>query len=432
MTSIVRSFRTHLVRIALAGSLSQAACVTDDVVFKWGEVAIDSAFRADDHLHFLYHTRAMAMVHLAMHDAVNGVKPKYDTYALTTRDNKAHPEAAIATAAHDVLVAVYPICYWFPQPFCTATDQKPILDAELASSLASIPDGDAKDRGIALGHAAAAAILAARADDGYTAPAIEPYTDGTEPGEWRVYAPFFLAQAPGWADLAPFAYDTTSFRTPPPPVTSAEYTAAYNELKSYGRATGSSRTADQTDLAWWWWEWSDVSWHHIARVVWEARGNGDLWKAARLMALVHTAQMDAVTTDHNAKYHFHFWRPITAIPLGDDDGNPDTVGEIGWQPLCPTPPSPDYASAHAALGGSAAAVLTRFFGRDDVSFSLASDTSIPPGQVRSFTRFSQAAAENADSRVACGIHWRFSVNRGNQLGYTVGNFIFDHLLLPGD
>lgn len=390
---------------------------TDAVLFDWQDTAFEAAVRMDGLGNPFWHMRALAMVHLATHDALNGIDPRYERYASDAEDPKANPDAAVATAAHGVLAALY-------------ADQAELLDDALADSLAAIPDGDAEQRGIELGQAAAAAVLARRSGDGIDS--CSAYVPGTEPGEYQFTPPFDFAFCPEWGSMQTFASDSASQlrSAPPPALTDPEYTESYQEMLSYGRREGSSRTPDQTAYADFWYELTAVGWNTIARTIWAEHGNADAWEAARLFALLHTSQIESSIMSFESKYHYRFWRPITAIRAGDQDGNPATEPEAEWEPYCTTPPVPDYPSAHASNGAAAATVIASFFGRDDFAFTFASSTANPPEAERSFTSLTEAKLENADSRVACGIHWRFAADAGVELGDAVGALVLDRMLQP--
>ena len=309
--------------------------------------------------------------------------------------------------------------------------QQVILDAEYQAALASIPDGEAKTKGVSIGQGAAAAIVALRTGDGSTAPM--PYTPGNDPGVWRPTAPAFLpALAPGWGNVTPFALRGGSQFRPDPSdyfvLTSEAYTRDYDEVKSIGVAGSATRTADQSAIARFWYENSPPGWNRIARNV-ATNQALDLWSNARLFGLVNFALADGYISSFEAKYFYNFWRPITAIRLGDTDNNPDTIADPTWTSFLVTPPIPDNSSGHAIAGAAVAKVFKEFFDNDDIGFT---STSGPPfaGITRSFTSFSQAAQENADSRVYAGIHFRSATVDGLRQGDKVGRFVWTHYLQP--
>jgi len=222
-------------------------------------------------------------------------------------------------------------------------------------------------------------------------------------------------------------------------VTEQNYTADFNEVKSLGGdgiTTPSARTADQTEIALFWWESSPLKWSRIARAVSVDTGL-DLWENARLFGLLNMALADGYIAMVDSKNHYHYWRPVTAIQTGDTDGNPDTTGDPAWTPLRPTPPDQDYASGHSIEGGAAAEVLKQFFGTDQISFRdcgvtlpAGSTCSDPSPKLRSYTSFSQAAAENAYSRILIGFHFRKSVEEGTDYGRKIGEGAVTRYLQP--
>lgn len=355
-------------------------------------------------------TRTLAMVHLAIHDALNAVDRRYQPYAYTTMDTQADAEAAAAAAAHRVLAGLFPA-------------QAASLDAKLADSLAKVPDGQAETRGIALGQQVAAEILQRRANDGSAA--VVDYAPSAGAGRFQFVPPFdgFIFR-PEWRFVTPFALTSVSqFRSAPPPALgSAEYRDAFNEVKATGVLAGSNRTAEQTAYARFWYEDSDIGWNRITRDV-VVRKKLSLHDSARLFGLVNIALADAYIAGWDAKFHHDFWRPITAIRAAGTDGNDATAPDLGWVPLLDTPPVQDYPSTHSVAGAAAASVLARELG-DDTRFSLSSSTAEDPAQVRSFHSFSEAASENSDSRVRAGIHFRFAVDAGSQMGTRVGEQVY--------
>ena len=382
-------------------------------------------------------TRTLAMVHAAIHDALNTVDPRYERYAYGGPILPGGaPEAAIAAALHDVLAGEIP-------NFGTATQQANALlaaDTDYATALALIPDGLSKADGITAGQAAAAAILAERSGDGATLANI-PYEPPTGPGFWQPtpnptpaspagVGSFLPVNLPGWGNVTPFALnDGTQFRPDgPPSLDSGEYAADYNEVKSIGAQFSATRTDEQSEIARFWYEGSQVGWNRIARTVAMDRGL-DLWQQARLLGLVNIAIADGFIAGWNIRFHYHFWRPVTAIRAGDIDGNPDTAGDPGWNTYLNTPPIPEYASTHSALGAAAAEVLARFFSRDDIAFDMTSGAPFA-GITRHFASFSEAARENADSRVYAGVHFRTACRDGLKLGGKIGKFAVGHLLEP--
>ncbi len=198
-------------------------------------------------------------------------------------------------------------------------------------------------------------------------------------------------------------------------------------MKEIGSQNSASRTADQSSIARFWYEGSPQGWNRIAIVVSDSE-NLDLWERARLLALVNLAMADGFIGGFETKYHYNFWRPVTAIRLGDTDGNDETIADATWSTYLNTPPIPDYTSTHSVLGGAAAEVLREYF-QGDVAFTTTSGVPFA-GITRSFTSFSQAAAENGESRIYAGIHFRSAVEVGIDQGKKIGHFVFTHALQP--
>jgi hypothetical protein len=361
----------------------------------------------------------VAMAHVAMHDALNAIDRRYEPYAYDgAAPRGASPEAAVAAAAYDVLIARIP-------------NQKKALDAALASALAAIPDDRAKADGVATGLAAAAAILARRADDG--SDVVRPYKPGAGPGVWRPTPPAF-AQAIGvsFGKVRPFTMTGgEQFELPRPAyfdLRSAEYAADYNEVKSLGGADSKTRTAEQSEIARFWYEPSPGVHIRLARDLVVTR-KLNLWDSARLFALLHIASADCLIAGYGAKYRYNFWRPVTAIRNGEKDGNPQTAGDPTWNSYLETPSHPDYLSLHAVLCAAWAEILARFFGTDRFSFTMTSAKPYP-GITRSFKSFSQSAQEAADSRIYGGVHFRSSCRDGLVIGHKIGAQVFEKFLRP--
>jgi hypothetical protein len=403
--------------IALAITIVLSGTVQADVVTHWNETA--NASLAAGGVRFNIQTRALAIMHAAMFDAVNAIDRQYTPYAINLSASGASPEAAAAAAAHLVMVTLVPA-------------QVATLNAAYVASLAQIPDGPAKSDGIAMGETVALAILALRSTDDLTF--IAPYTPGNGPGAWQPTAPAFgPAVWVTWRNLKPFTLNSgAQFRAEgPPALTSAEYTADFNEVKSLGAVNSTTRTPEQTQIALFWLENSNYTWNRIARLAAVAHNN-TLAQNARLFALLNMAGADSLIAGFDTKYTYNFWRPITAIRAGDTDGNDDTLGDPNWTPLAPlpafaTPPHPDYISNHSNYSAAAAQVLASFFGSDDFDYSITTST-VPNGAFRSYNSFRQAAEECGVSRIYVGYHFGTAVRHGLNMGKQVGNFAFHHSL----
>ena len=311
----------------------------------------------------LHESRIYAMMHVAIHDALNAIDRRARPYALDLQaEAGASLDAAIAAAARDVLV---PLIAQLPLelvPQACIDAGVASVEAAYTAALAAIPDDPAKGQGIAVGQAAAAAILDLRAEDGAVGPFLNfACPQDTNPGEYQCTpgTPFIAFEV--WANVTPFVLkDSSQFRPGPPyRVTRKKYTADFNEVKSLGGddvSTPSARTADQTEIALFWFESSPLKWNRIARTVSADQGL-DLWENARLFGLLNLALADGYIAMADSKNHYNYWRPVTAIQTGDTDGNPDTTGDPAWTPLRQTPPNQDYASGHSIEGGAGAEVL---------------------------------------------------------------------------
>ena len=399
------NLRAPLAVMLLVAVLILPATVRADSVTEWNENATTAAVAAS--MTGPRHTRVFAMTHAAIHDALNAIDHRYRPYALDIQAAaNASPAAAVAAAAHDVLVH-------------EIATQQAFFDAKYAASLASIPEGALKTNGIAIGQAAAAAILALRSADGSTAPM--PYTPGTGLGVWQPTPPAFLpANLPGWGNVTPFTLRSGSQFRPHPAaffdLTSRKYARDYNEVQTIGDVNSTTRTAEQSEIARFWYEGSGLGWNRIARIVSTQQGL-DLWENARLFGLINFAMADGFIAGFDAKYFYNFWRPVTAIRAGDIDGNDQTVWRSNVDVISGNSKHPDYPSTHSVLGAAAAEVLARFFDEDDDDTSFSTTSGNPfPGITRSFTSFSEAAQENADSRVYAGIHFRTACTDGLEQG----------------
>ena len=236
---------------------------------------------------------------------------------------------------------------------------------------------------------------------------------------------------PHWRSVRPFALGSPAqFRvSPPPALASKEYARAFEEVKRKGARTSDARTRDESHYAAFWYELSDIGWNRIARVVWREHPQ-DLWTTARTFALLNAALADSYIAGWDSKMHYNFWRPISGIRLAADDGNRATTPDTTWAPFLTTPPVQDYPSTHSVLGAAGAVVLAHAFGRDDIPFTFTSLSADSANPVRSFRGFSEAARENAESRVMAGIHFRFAIEVGLALGQDIGRYTVRTMLRP--
>jgi hypothetical protein len=375
--------------------------------------------------------RNLAMVHAAMYDAVVGIEGGFTPYLVTSQAPAgASSIAAAAAAAHRVASAVY-----------TQPHELAVFDASLAESLATVPDGTAKDVGIAWGREVGDAMLAQRANDG--ANTMVSYSPGSDPGDWnRTFPDFLPPLIPQWPQVEPFALSSGSQFRPaaPPSLDSADYAAAVDEVLRLGRYDSTERTAEQTEIALYWADGGGTytppgHWNQIAADV-SISQSQTLLENARTFALLNIALADAGIASWDSKYAYDLWRPIDAIRRGGSDGNEATVEIASWIPLLKTPPFPTYTSGHSTFSGAAATVLTSLFG-DDVAFSSESDghagfrlRPLAVNQVvtRHFTSFWDAAEEAGLSRIYGGIHFQFDNSAGLATGQAVGQYVVDQLL----
>ncbi|GAA3935629.1 vanadium-dependent haloperoxidase [Actinoplanes auranticolor] len=347
-------------------------------------------------------TRSFAMVQGAVYDAVNAIAgAPYEPYLVAPRAHRGDSApAAVATAAHRVLLALFPA-------------QADALRAQYDEALAPIADGPAERGGIRVGEAAAAAMIADRRDDGAFGDATWPV--GTTPGAYRLTPPNNV-QAGGWFPfLRPFAVDPADHRVPgPPALTSAAYARQLNEVRSLGSATSTTRTADQAEAAAWWDDYRQVEWSIKRDLAAGHRLNA--LQTARMLAMADVSTADAMISCYQQKRRWSFWRPVTAIPLADTDGNPATAADPAWTPLRVTAPSPEWPSGHACYTSSIMTALRSFFGRDDLSFSAYSAES---GTTRHFDSLSSARTELIEARIWAGVHYRGAAVHGDRLGEAV-------------
>lgn len=399
-------------------------------------------------------SRTMGMLGGAMFDAVNSVNRNYQPYLNyfnpTTAGIGVDMNAAAATAAYNVMTSIYTDRYGAGNPYLSNFSNL------YNNQMAAIASGDSRTRGTEVGAAAAAAMISARASDGWNAATTySPQPFGTV-GRWQPGATFgawgastetFLYSQ--WANVQPFALGTASQFRPAGPaglngttpadyqawIQSPQYTAEFNEVKSLGSSTSTTRTPDQTVIAYFWVDGPGTAsppghWNRIAQSVSAAAGL-NLEQNARLFALMNLAQADTGIATWEAKVFYDTWRPMLAINTADTDGNPDTIVDASWAPLIPTPSFGAYTSGHSAFSMAGAAVLADFFGTDNMAFSADSESPfLPMGYTRAYTSFSDAADEAGMSRIYGGIHWMSDNLDGATLGASVANHISDNFLLP--
>ena len=387
-------------------------------VLVWNQIAVQTGLAATQTNQEA--TMRLAYVQAAVFDAVDAVDGGYRPYVGDLRAHgRTNVDAAVAAAAHRVLVSQFP-------------SQQSALDTSYAASLANITDGRAKTRGVALGEQAAADVQRARANDGFQANV--PYTFGSGPGVWILPTdnPATTPATPWVAKMTPFVMrEADQFRPgPPPALTSAAYTASYNETKNYGSATGSLRTDAQTKTALFWGLGRPAAQYNAGvRDIVTSFGMNRV-EAARALALTNLVSSDAFIACFDGKYTYSAWRPYTAIRAGDTDGNPDTVADPNWTPLVSTPNHPEYPANHSCVSTSFAMTVENLLGA--ARFSLTVPGIPASSELRHYTSSTQLITEIADARVWDGVHFRFSTDAGTTIGRSVAHYDYRHALQPDD
>ena len=344
----------------------------------------------------------------------------FEPYYVEIPGASGSPVAATAKAAHDVLVNRFPA----QAGFLNATYQQYLIDHNLAGN----------DPGVAVGEIAAAGIIALRASDGsFPNPPPPPFVGGTTPGMWRPTPPGFLPMLTPWlGNVTPFTLTSSSqfLADAPPALTSHQYAKDYNEVKALGALTNSSRTPEQTDMAYFWASNYVVLWNQVLRDIAGAHVDS-IADSARLFALADMAFADALITSWNTKNYYVIWRPITAIQQGDNDGNPRTAGDSTWQSLITNPNYPDYTSGANNVTAAVTRSLALFFHNDHLTFSVTTTNPGPTIQdTRTYDRFSDAAQEVVDARIYEGIHFRFADEEARDQGARVAKWAFKNFLQP--
>jgi hypothetical protein len=384
-----------------------------NVITEWDERALAVVVPALGSVSPYPAQRMMGLVHAAMFDAVNSIERRYQPcFVQLPAAATTSKESAAAAAAVAVLATI---------DTKTAGDMK----AALASYLASIPDGVPKSDGVKLGEAVAARVMEARANDGSDAP--DDYRPRTAPG---VYVPTAMTLSSMWPNMKPFVIASASQFRPGPPISldSDEWANDYNEIKEYGRLVSAKRTADQTETARFWLVGPPAAYHPFVRKLVIVK-QMDIVDSARFMTLVGVGLTDSIIAVLEAKYHYNFWRPITAIRNGDTDGNPATDREATWLPIAATPMHPEYPCAHCIQSGTVAAIVYAVLGTEDIpEITMTSPTA--PGVVHHWTNMRAFTQEIANARIWAGFHYRFSTVVGTQMGYQVGEYVARNLMKP--
>lgn len=409
--------------------------VENDMVMYWNE---KTALVLSAAMPQPYRTRYFAIIQIAVHDALNNIKPKYQRYALLNeRTQFASPDAAVASAAYWAIKGLnrqgFPIDTWYDE------------------SLATIPDGESKELGKTLGRHAAEAIIANRANDGFTQIILNSTTppNGTNPGEYRTtvtavnfvptqtLAPFRILH--NWGTVTrPYVIESNQQFRPSGPyaINSNEYTEDFNEVKTKGARVGGTRSMEEEKMAKFWSEnRPSLTWNIFVRKAIENK-KLDAWKTARLFALMHVSMAETINSQFNAGYHFYFWRPETAIRLAGTDGNNDTQADAGWLPFISEVPTsvsgavPGYPNGFAAYGGTTAEILRLFFDSDETSIDMTTTSTNPlvpePKPSFHFSSFSQAARDNSLGILYTGWDFRKSVLDGEEMGRRIAAYVFNH------
>jgi hypothetical protein len=395
--------------------LAQTATARADVVVDWNLVAktaiVNNAGKPPTSASVI-----LAYMHGAIYDAVQAIDGKFTPYVYTPPaiDPVASRDAAAVSAAYRVLIAVFP-------------SQGAFLDGAFSGSLAGIPGGASKNRGIAIGEAAASAMLANRSGDGFEAPV--SFTPLSGPGEWQPTPPANLpALTPWMAQVRPFALvSPEQFRADgPPSLDSAQWAEDYYEVKVYGAALGSRRTPAQTELGRFWTENPAAQYTRMWRDLATLRGLS-VSESARFFAMLSFAWADSLVACFESKYYYRFWRPVTAIRAGDSDGNDDTTADPIWTPVQVTPNHPEYPAGHCASAGAISMVIEKFFGTKKVVIPLSSAVTGTSYLLKSTDDLEK---ELIEARIMGGMHYRTSGRHGVVQGRKVGQWLTKHFFLP--
>jgi hypothetical protein len=410
MKTRLRTVLTMLVlMVAIAGRAGAANPIVD-----WNQIALTTALTTPGTQIYLTY------VHLAMFDAVNAIDRRYQQYGPEFHGPKnASKEAAAISAAYQTLLNYFP-------------GQAAALQAQYDAAIAVIPDGQAKASGIAVGQIAAAGIVALRTGDGRNANVPYTYPTSPVPGVWIPTPPAFAPPVTPWVgQMVPFTMQSASQFLPvngPPDLGSRQWARQFNEVKLLGAANSSVRTAAQTEIALFWTA-NPVATYFGAFGQLAIDRHLSLSKSARLLAMLSVAFTDSGIGCFNAKYAFSFWRPVTAIPNGDIDGNPETEADPTWLPLAPTPPHPEFPAAHGCATGAIAKTLENFFGTPNVKFSV---NSAATHTTHTYKNVGQLEAEAYWARIYAGFHYRHSLDEGFKLGHRVAKQLNQNFFQPRD
>lgn len=421
----VRAPRSIVTAALVACVVVPAVARANNPVIEWNEIAVrltTTALVNGRTLAPVEQTRAMALVHTAIHDAVNGITRRYAQYSPTdAAPPAASPEAAAVAAAYHALLSVFGDAHFGRPQFLTET-----YVASLEANAIAL-----HDPGLHFGESVAGGIAALRVSDG--AALAQYFYLPENVGDVGIWAPISAAAGaqallPGWGEVTPWVlHSTAQFRPDPPPALEGErYARDYREVHQLGARVNHTRTSEQTNIALFWRASPVALWSPIMRQALASR-EIDLSTSARIAALVNLAGADASVAVWEAKYWYDYWRPQAAIVRGDEDGNAATAGDSAWLPHLPTPAHPEYPSAHAANSGAMAHVLQQFFG-DAPGYVIEATSTTNAGFVRRWSTFSEGVREVIDARVYSGIHFRSADEVGARQGRQVAQFVLTHAL----
>ena len=416
-----------LVRLSLWLLLGLSACAPQEKASMadiGNEIVIDlnrltySIANEHDQFYSFIGVRALAMVHLAMHDAFNAISPEFANYNFAGEASNADPIAAAATATQLILEKAYPT-------------RKDTITAVCSKWLDRIEEGKSKQGGVTLGKKVATQLITLRAGDGHEKQG--DYTPMTKPGDYQYTPGFDYVWKPDFSFAKPFTLDSlTQFRSPEPPAfESNAYQESFEEVKVYGRKGSAERSAEQTHIGHWWAEFGEHSWNRIGRIT-AANRKLSLRETARLFALLNMNLYDLYLVSFDSKYHYDTWRPYTAIRAAATDNNPRTMADPKWEPEMVTPPWPEYPSAHAAVGAAGAEIVTQVYGTTAISFNMTSVTAEPPGSERAYSNLDEVADHCAASRIWNGYHFRFATEEGKKQGRQLAQYVVNNFLQPLD
>jgi PAP2 superfamily len=412
---MVRPIRPAMFVAALGNlfAVGGHAPASANVITDWDEKALAVVVPALGSISPYPAQRMMGLVHAAMFDAVNSIERRYQPcFVQLPASPSTSKDAAAAAAAVAVLATI-------------DTNIAEEMKETLVTYLAPIPDGVTKTDGVKLGEAVAAKIIQARSNDGSDAP--DDYRPRTVPG---VYVPTTLTLSSAWPNMKPFVIVSASQFRPGSPISlnSEEWAKDYNEIKEFGRLASKQRTADQTETARFWLVGPPAAYHPFARQLVSVKQMSVI-DSARFMTLVGVGLTDAIIAVLDAKYHYNFWRPITAIRNGDIDGNPSTDREATWLPMAVTPMHPEYPCAHCVQSGTVAGIVYAVLGSEEIP-EIAVTSPTAPGVIHGWTNMRAFTQEIADARIWAGFHYRFSTVVGTQMGYQIGEYVARNAMKP--